>query len=163
MWIWVGKEWIFFDRYLHSFRGCPFLQCLSKSTSTKEEHEIIVLVVEVWLWPHPYALGATRSRRVYFELYYSTNTPSGIPNILLRRQLLPVLIFPTKLTNPTGSLQEEIISIASCIIYIFPFGFILMSCMAFPETCSSCAFYWKELWLAYDYSNFYANCSFFAA
>lgn len=125
--------WRFLYRFLDLLLNYLCLQYLLSMRFTNEKKQIVVFFILKRHWPHPYALGATRSWRVNFKLSYLIVTPSPLmQSRRLRRQLLPVLVFPTKLTNPTGSLTLAMISSASWLISILPLGLILMSWTGLP-------------------------------
>lgn len=125
--------WIFSYRFLGLLLNYQCLRYLDQRRFTNEKKQVIVFFILERDWPHPDAFRTTRSRRIYFELDNYTGTPSPLmQSRRLSRQLLPVLVFPTKLTNPTGSWTLAMISSASWLIYILPLGLIFMSCTGLP-------------------------------
>ena len=140
---WELLMWIFLHHFLDLLLNYPRLRYLLRIRFTNEKKQIVIFFILKRYGPHPYTLRATRSWRINFKLVYYIITPFPlIQSRRLRRQLLPVLVFPAKLTNPTGSLTFAIISSASGLISIFPFGLILISCTGLP-TFSLLLLFWS--------------------
>lgn len=124
-----------------------FLQTI-RALGVEEEDEAVEGGVEDGFGPHPDALRAALHCRVHSKLNGVRGTPlPARPSMRFSRQLLPVRILPTTLTNATSVLQEAIIESASSLSSTWPLRCTLSSWTGRPSERSS-ALSWASLKLA---------------